>query len=469
MISSSCKKFLTIEPGTETTASQLFASKQGYTDALVGIYMNMRKNYSPATFLTSGGTDFMAQLWYAPATTSYNLTYKLNQNNYATTEVDDTTNPLFLNQYNIILNANTLLNALSTQHILEERLAGCTEGEALAIRAFAHFDLIRLFGPMPANPGSKAYLPYVTIVDRNTLPYDTYSSYMAKLSEDLNKAEQLLMKYDPIYKYGPSSLNTDYAAYTEYPDLFWYYRQNRMNYYAVLGLQARVKLWMGDKANAAKYAKMVIDAVDPNGAKKFTFGTERNLSSKNYVFFTEHLFGLNIENFDDSRISSGSNAQQFIQQPKLLSDVYQGERSDLRYKQLNIKKSPFIPDSIATTKKYADMLQSTSSVPNYNVFSVPLIRLSEMYLIMIECSPIDLANTYYATYRAAKGVPAPILTASTLQPTLIREYIKEFYAEGQVFFMYKRLGVTNMLWSDHVTGEAQYVLPLPSKEVNILR
>jgi len=466
LFNSSCKKYLTVEPATETTADKLFASKQGFTDALVGMYIGMRKNYSPGTFMMSTGTDYMANLWYTQSSSgaSTNLNYQLAHQNYTDTNVDGALNTVFLNQYNTILNANTLLNALSTQTLLDKNVAGCTQGEALAIRAFVHFDLIRLFGPMPSNPGSKTYLAYVTTVANSNYPYESYSSYMTKLSADLDKAEQLLQAYDPIVKYSNSTLNRTYAAITEYPDLFWYYRQNRMNYYAVLGLQARVKLWMGDKVNAAKYAKMVIGAVDQYGTKQFSFGVRSNLSTKNYVFFTEHLFGLNIESFSDGILSSGSQATQVIQQSKLISDLYQNETADLRYSLFYSNTTSYFTGNASATKKYADLAASTAATPNTNVFSIPMIRLSEMYLIMIECSSLPDANTYYTTYRTAREVAATPLTSVNLQSTLMREYIKDFYAEGQAFFAYKRLGITNMLWSDHTTGEAQYVLPLPSGE-----
>lgn len=463
---SSCEKYLTIEPATETTAEKLFASTQGYTDALVGIYLGMRKNYAPGTFLTSNGTDYMAQLWYtAPPNATVNINDQLIHHRYKDTEADAALNTVFLNQYNTILNANTLLNALSTQKILEPRLAKCTEGEALAIRAFVHFDLIRLFGPIPTAVGAKNYLPYITTVDKNAYPYDSYSSYMAKLSADLNQAEALLKEYDPIAKFSPASLNRGFANAAGYTEMYWYYRQNRMNYYAVLGLQARVKLWMGDKTGAASYAKKVIDGVDQYGTKSFTLGVRSNLSAKNYVFFTEHLFGLKIEEFNDGILSSGYQPSQIIQQSKLIADLYQNETADLRFSLFFVNTTNAFTGNAAATKKYADMLRSTATVVNTNVMSVPLIRLSEMYLIMIECAALAEANTYYATYRTAREVSAINLTEQNRQSTVVREYIKEFYAEGQSFYVYKRLGITNMMWSDHVTEEGQYVVPLPSREI----
>jgi hypothetical protein len=465
LCTSSCKKFLTVEPAAETTAEKLFESKQGFTDALIGVYIGMRKNYGPSGFLMSTGTDYMAQLWYNAQTNDQaNLNYQLAHHNYTATQTDAALNTMFINQYNTILNTNLILNALSGQSILETRVAKDIEGQALAIRAFTHFDLIRLFGPMPSKIGTKAYLPYVTTVSKDAYAYETYSSYMTKLSADLDKAEQIMLAYDPIVKNAPSAFNRGFSSVVGYSESFWYYRQNRLNYYAILGLQARVKLWMGDKVNAARYAKMVIDAVDQNGVKKFSFGTRANLSVKNTVFFTEHLFGLNIEDFNNATLSSGTSATQVIQQPKIINDLYGGETSDLRYSLFYSITSSLFTGNASSTRKYADMLAPTSTVPNTNVFSIPMIRLSEMYLIMIECSSLAEANTYYTTYRTAREVTATALNDANRESVLIKEYVKDFYAEGQAFYAYKRFGIQNMLWSDHNTGEGEYVLPLPSKE-----
>lgn len=242
LFTSSCQKFLTIEPVAESTSAKVFGSTQGFTDALIGTYITMRKNYSPNSYMIMGSVDYMAQEWYPGSAVS--ISYQLVNHNYSDTQTDAVTGNMFLFQYNTIANANLLLNALSTQTILTPASAKLIEGEARGIRAFIHFDLIRLFGPMPGNIGTKTYLPYVTTKSKDLYPYDTYSSYMSKLNADLDKAEQLLAD-EPITKNSPASLNTVAGGY----------RQNRMNYYAVLGLQARVKLWMGDKVNALRYAK----------------------------------------------------------------------------------------------------------------------------------------------------------------------------------------------------------------------
>lgn len=450
LFSGSCKKYLTVEPAAQSTATKVFGSTQGFTDALIGTYITMRKNYSPNAFMISGSIDYMAQEWYGG--TSLALSYQFVNHNYTDTQADAATGNMFLFDYNTIANVNLLIEALSTQTVLTPANAKLIEGEARGIRAFIHFDLIRLFGPMPGNIGTKTYLPYVTTKSKELYPYDTYANYMIKLNADLDKAEQLLVD-DPITKSAPASLNTASGGY----------RQNRMNYYAVLGLQARVKLWMGDKTNALRYAKMAIDAND-GGTKKFTFGLRSGVGStlRNYVMFTEHLFGLNCDIYNDASSSTASNAAVVQEQTKVLNGLYEGESTDLRYFQLySLSSSTYFTGRASSTKKYTEM---NVLVGNPNPFSIPLIRLSEMYLIASECAAIPEANVYFSAYRTAKEASALTLTETNRTSVLAKEYLKEFYAEGQAFFMYKRFAIQNMLWSNHDTGEAQYVLPLPTVE-----
>ncbi len=56
-------------------------------------------------------------------------------------------------EYKIVADVNSILQKIDQQKALftgdNYRLI---KGEALALRAFAHFDVLRMFGPMPDNP-----------------------------------------------------------------------------------------------------------------------------------------------------------------------------------------------------------------------------------------------------------------------------------------------------------------------------
>jgi hypothetical protein len=54
-----------------------------------------------------------------------------------------------------------------------------------------------------------------------------------------------------------------------------------------------------------------------------------------------------------------------------------------------------------------------------------------------------------------------------LMAELLNEYRREFWAEGQMFYAYKRLNTKTMLWkTDREVTERDYIVPLPLSEVN---
>lgn len=73
--------------------------------------------------------------------------------------------------------------------------------------------------------------------------------------------------------------------------------------------------------------------------------------------------------------------------------------------------------------------------------TVVLIRLSEMYYILAECAETpEEASNFLNSVREVRGIDPVSCTSQTVQSEIEKEYRKEFYGEGQVFFYYKRLG-----------------------------
>ena len=104
---------------------------------------------------------------------------------------------------------------------------------------------------------------------------------------------------------------------------------------------------------------------------------------------------------------------------------------------------------------------------------MPLIRLSEMYYIAAECEPkVSDGNSWLNQIRTLRGLPEITITdENELMSKLRIEYLREFWGEGQIFFMYKRLFV-NILntenghnTSTYGASAARYVPPLPAKEI----
>ena len=97
---------------------------------------------------------------------------------------------------------------------------------------------------------------------------------------------------------------------------------------------------------------------------------------------------------------------------------------------------------------------------------MPMLRMSELYLIAIE-STDDLAeaNSLYKTYMASHNVNITdeFKSLDAVKEELEYEYSREFYGEGQAFYAYKRMGVTWMLLGGGMS-EASYELPVPNTE-----
>lgn len=53
-----------------------------------------------------------------------------------------------------------------------------------------------------------------------------------------------------------------------------------------------------------------------------------------------------------------------------------------------------------------------------------------------------------------------------LRAEIVNEYRREFFGEGQMFFTYKRMGATTMLWRNEDVSEENYIVALPDTEYN---
>jgi hypothetical protein len=120
-------------------------------------------------------------------------------------------------------------------------------------------------------------------------------------------------------------------------------------------------------------------------------------------------------------------------------------------------------------KKYQPLETVTGNAVDTK--QIPMIRLSEMYLIMAEVAPTSEAQTYWNTFRSARNITASILPSDPTQQQfeVLKEIRKEFYAEGQAFFAYKRLNAPKASYLFAPTAAIiNYLLPLPLVELTTL-
>lgn len=468
LLLTACDAWLDVKPYDKMSQDELLSTEEGYMKLLNGIYIEMNSDMLYGGALSVEMIEIMGGAYTIGADNAVWGNYSdLAEYEYGTDYWRARFNETWNKAYSLILNCNLLLENLQTTTV---RFTGdnykIIKGEALALRAMLHFDMLRIFGPvysrnpqMPAIPYYKKY----SVTPNEILPA---SEVATEILNDLQEA-RILLANDPVRTSGTMT-----SPPSDGSSAFMYYRNLRLNYYAVTGLLARCGLYFGDKESAYHYAVEVIEAADsgifPFVDKSLVTGSP---DDPDRIFSSEIIFSLThtqrnrlFKNYyDPSRIPN----YVFRMDNELMSNrifgggaMTGGNQDDYRYR----------VNWVATGAnryfyKYSDMVDQGSIVNTM----IPMIRLGEMYLIAAESRSEDIGAgvVYVNRLRANRGVsPLQTLTAETLQ----YEYIRELYGEGQLFFMYKRM-FSPILFSSNDSrnprpSDAVFVVPLPSSETD---
>lgn len=450
----SCKKFLTVNPKTEMTQEVLFSTEGGFKDALNGVYIQMKGTNVYGRAMTMTTMEQLISNWDGDATISTSVPYQLGRFNYTDAGVESSLSAVYGAEYKIIASINAILDRIDENRSVFKSpgVYETIKAECLALRAYCHLDILRLFGPIPTDVNTGNKLAYVTHLSKTPNTLLSYAAFQEALLKDLAEAEGLVKNVDPIVtNAGPA-------------DSYFANRNLKMNYYAVKALQARAYLWFNNKAKAYECAKVVIDAKDAKGNPTYRLGTATDMAAKDYVLTSEHIFGL-----DDFALYTKYNSlyangvlRKGSSNAVINAQLYGNTGTDIR--EVNLWELINLPQSIAQgyiLKKY----KVDESGKNFK--QIPLLRISEMYMIAIEATQAGDAQALWTAFCIARNIQQTTLPAdpTLLQNELLKEYRKEFYAEGQAFFAYKRMNApkTSILF---VPGEAivNYLIPMPKTE-----
>lgn len=453
-----CDDWLDVQPKSQIEDIELFESETGFKEALSGVYSSMVSDNTYSKELLYGAMAVLGHEWDNYPTSQSASSYgDLTDYNYSTTASENLIAAIWSTSYNSIANVNNLLKYIdNAKKLFVNDNYAIIKGEALALRAFLHFDLLRCFGVSYAvNPNMPA-IPYSTDLSYRVFPQLTVSAVAGKLEADLLEAASLLKEVDPIAT-GKKITELDDNGYLMN-------RQVHLNYYAVKGLQARVYMWMQRYTEAEQCAEEVIKS------KTFEWAKSEDMKNNNdLAFATEQLFALNninLSSISDNYFNVENYLVTFSIKESTWNDYYK-DAADYRYVYLFQNGTLTQNSNWYYLKKY----NIPSSGDSYYTNKMPLIRLSEMYLIEAECK-------YRANDEDAYKPLNELRTArniSTLYESnpgdfyeeLIKEYRREFIGEGQLFFLYKRLNRSSVIGSsiDMIAGKG-YTFPLPVSETD---
>lgn len=307
----SCSKWLDVTPKSEVSQGALFSTQSGFEEALNGVYSRCTQEDSYGKEITCGFLDVLAQNYVItsqdPQAYKQTSIYNYEEENFMRRR-DDAWKAL----YAAIANSNLILHHIKGQ---EKLFAGqeysLIKGEALALRAYLHFDLLRMFGPSYVSDPNALAIPYVMDFSKKITPMSSVRQVLDSAILDLTEAKALLKVSDPIlnagYKVGYPAKD---SSTEESGALFLQNRRHRLNYYAVCGELARIYLYKGDKANALASALEVINSNKFPWTRQNDF-LNPNDEKKDRILYRELLFGWYVPNMSgalNSRFRNGESA-----------------------------------------------------------------------------------------------------------------------------------------------------------------
>ena len=456
----SCSEWIDVSPKTDVESDELFDSESGFKNALIGIYGRMTFTETYGREMTFGYVEELAQR-YDIGGQAYDPLLADDIYDYVTTGTDSKNRQatIWLNMYQTIANINSLLSYIETngQNIITEGYHDLIKGEALGLRAFHYFDLLRMWGPVYSEDPTATSIPFRDKFTADLIAPMPANEVAERILDDLYEADSLLVN---------DGMNYDYDA----DEIFTCERQYRMNKYAVKALLARVNLWVGNKDEAARYAREVIEGC----GLELVSDNSQDVSMKG-----ETLFGLLMDDMETKLSEYWStdllNGCQFA--GSSLCGILEDSRNVVFEAQTvginDIRANGFLSDR-SNPVRY--MCQKYLGDEEYDVEgyyeNIPLIRLSEMYYILSECVSLSESVEYINEVRTNRGVSRAYAyqaddfrTEEDRREALRNEYSKDFFAEGQYFYFLKRNNYETFYRCPVTNMRNYYVFPLPDDEI----
>lgn len=458
IVLSSCSDWLDVRPIGEIDGEDQISTANGFFEILNGAYITMSQTGLYGKELSFGLVESCAHNHYNNGSEDKPF-YTWNYIGDQQMRIDQ----IWLDAYNTIMNLNFLLDNLEDkQSLFEPDDYLRIKSESMAMRAFLHFDLLRAFSRNYVGNEEQKAIPYINTYRKNIFPHLTASEVIEQIFIDLDEAESLIMENETLTGQSIENIVDDIALDK---------RRYRFNYYAILGLKARIYQYINNKEQASLYAQKVID--------EYGWGwTEESDLNQGYdhnvTFNKECVFMLNVHNltqdiyqsnFSEARYTTTGGKTEFARD---IFEAYTGQvgANDLRYQY-----------TFANDKNGSKAISSKYGYPiDAETFErLPMIRITEMFLIVAENgiqSDFDQSLEIVNDIRAKRKVVKleNTITAEELMNEIVKEFRKETYLEGQVFWLYKRLNKSMIPTMDAFNTEVSiapgnYIFPYPEAEI----
>lgn len=442
IVASSCdKEFLEREEAGAVPTGDAITNEDDMEAALNGVYAVLRDPtlYGRTTPLFA---DLIADNVYISSDNS-NRYLDFFQVNMTVNNLN--AEDLWQSAYEAILNANNVINSSVTG----SEVADQYRGEALALRALMHFELVKHFAtPYTVNPNALG-VPIVLTYDPFAKPTrNTVSEVYTQIETDLNTAIGLM------------TLERSSAYFTKY---------------AAVALLARMHQFKGEWSEALAAAEEVIDN---SGYQLLRLGQVQGYWNANTAR-TDKLETL-LEVVNDLSGNAGIDALAYFYDQIGYGDALAAESLYQLYSDNDVRKSLILPSSpirgdVRVVNKFPNSQQPDKD-------EVKIIRMSEVYLIAAEAAyqtgNESLARTYLnaLAMERVEGFAGYTSSGPALLEDILLERRKELAFEGQRYWDLARYNrdVERVDLTGEYTGvplviPADYfrrILPIPQAELD---
>jgi len=464
----SCTDWLSLRPFDQVLDEEVYGSERNINLALNGLYLNMADRNLFGSKLTYHTVGLLEQRYsFAQgAMISSNIEFTLIPFfNYGRSESAAHLDGIFTKAYNVILDVNYFIDKTEkSKGIIPDAKKNMILGEAYALRAFLHLDMLRFYGYPPISGKDESGVPYCTKVTSEWQPTLEVGEVLALVLKDIDVALNLL-KDDPIRTNGVVMSSEEY-------DFYGLFRNRRMNYFAVQALKMRTLFYSADPESvqaAGVIARELIESeAFQNAFPWVNFANSASVTRNGTIYADEVIFGINVQSlYDDwARMFNTSASSQYSVLPtefRTLNYMYDSEPYTNTYDRRALHWQPFgMISGFYLTTKFRGSTDNTL----FYLYLQPLIRKSEVYLVAAEIFQEDKYVNAIREHRGLKPLDEEFTTYN-LQLQIRKEYMKEFVSEGQLFYYYKRRAETN-IWGRNgsaiTVSVANYMPFLPKSE-----
>ena len=420
-----CEKVIDKTPTHALSQENAFKTVRDFETSLSSVYTSLRgvgyygRNQSVIPDMLA---DDLVQ-------TSESLVNFNELTDWVYTSTNGTIAETWLAGWGVIFNANIIINNIDKfANPNNQTRVNSIKGQAIALRAMAHFDLMKYFADNLDRSSTSPAIPYVEQSALETSPASfkparlTVSQVYEKIYADIAAARTALSNVN-------APINTPSARY-------------RIDLTALNAIQARVALYAKDWATANTASTAVINALPLASRTVYPLiWRDQNQTEVAFaVFFSPGEFLSRLAG-DVYSPTTGTNRSQFEGNPSLFNQIDQA--NDIRF-------STSVTRGFSTTSlvrasnrlvvtKYNGKGTALDGVVDWKAF-----RTGEMYLIRAEAlqntNQEALALADLNTLRAARisGFVPGTETGAALTAAIMLERSKELFMEGHRWFDLKR-------------------------------